>query len=272
MKTVCALFAGLFIWLFTLGFSNTSFAKSDVIRLPHNIEIRKITDNAYTATDVDYHESTVLIVKTQDETVVIASSPFEGVGTQAMMDWIKKDLKPKKMVTVNTHFHLDGSGGNEVYEKNGVEIWSSDLTQKFQKEKLKGTLKGAARGFKGDLEKRILNTQVVPAKHTFPAKEGKTFDFSGEKVEVFFPGEAHSLDNVVVYFPKQKVLFGGCMIKPEVIGYLGDANVKAWPESAKRLKKFDVKYVVQGHGPVGGPEFLDKTIQVAEAAAKAAKP
>ncbi|MBY0472122.1 MBL fold metallo-hydrolase [bacterium] len=245
---------------------NTNAASlPEITKLPHNMTAQKIMNNVFMVTDKDYRNTNVLAVKMTDGTVFLASSPFENVGTETLMTWVKKTLNPKRIVTVNPHFHMDGTGGNEVYKKNGVEIWASDLTKKLQLEFGQAMIGKVAPSYdRKELQDRVLQSKVVVADHIFSAKEGKTFDFSGEKVEIYYPGPAHSPDNVVVYFPKQKLLFGGCMIKPEELGYLGDADVKAWPNSARNLKKFDVKTVVRGHGPWGGPEFIDKTIAVAE--------
>lgn len=237
--------------------------------LKHNMSANIVSPDVFVVTDNDYRSSNVLVVKVADGTVVVASSPFENVGTETLLSWIKATLKPKRMVAVNAHFHMDGTGGNEAYKKNGVETWSSDLTQKLQLAKSKELIADSAKGYKSaELRQRLIKSNVVLADNVFPLEKGKVFDFSGEKVEVYFPGPAHSPDNVVVYFAKQKLLFGGCMIKPEDLGYLGDADVKAWPQSAKRLKRFDVKTVVPGHGPWGGPELIDKTVNVAERAFK----
>lgn len=239
----------------------------ETIKLDHNMEVKKIMEDVFMITDQDYRSSNILAVKMKDGTVFLASSSFEGVGTETLLTWVKKNLNPKRIVAVNTHFHMDGTGGNEVYKKNAVEIWSSEMTKKLQLEFGQTMINKVAPDYdRKELRERILKSKVVVADHIFSAKEGKTFDFSGEKVEVYYPGPAHSLDNVVVYFPKQKLLFGGCMIKPDELGYLGDADVKAWPQSARNLKKFDVQTVVRGHGSWGGPEFIDKTIAVAEKA------
>ncbi len=254
----------------TLTANATKLSKP--IKLEHNMEVTKIMEDVFMVIDKDYRDSNILVVKMKDGTVFLASSPFESVGAETLLTWVKKTLRPKKIVTVNPHFHMDGTGGNEVYKKNGVEIWSSDLTKKLLLEFGKGMIGKVAPGYeRKELRERILKSKVVVADNVFLANDGKTFNFSGEKVEVYYPGPAHSPDNVVVYFPKQKLLFGGCMIKPEDLGYLGDSDVKAWPNSARNLKKFDVRVVVRGHGPWGGPEFIDKTIAVAEKAANATK-
>jgi glyoxylase-like metal-dependent hydrolase (beta-lactamase superfamily II) len=250
--------------------SSVAIASSkDLEKLDHNMIVEKIMDNVYMVTDVDYRSSNVLAVKMADGTVFLASSPFENVGTATLLDWVQSKLKPKHIVALNAHFHMDGSGGNEIYNKSGVETWSSDQTKKLQQTKLKDLIADAAKGYKKkDLRERLLQSHVVTANHIFDEGSGKDFNFSGEHVEVFFPGAAHSPDNVVAYFPRQKLLFGGCMIKPDDLGYLGDADVKAWAGSARKLKRFDVKTVVPGHGAWGGAELIDKTIQVARKAAK----
>jgi glyoxylase-like metal-dependent hydrolase (beta-lactamase superfamily II) len=238
---------------------------ADQFDLAHNMTVTKIAPDSFVVTDRDFYSSNTLVVKTGDGTVVLVSSPFENLGTMTLMDWVIKTLSPKKMVAINTHFHLDGTGGNEIYKKMGVEIWSSDLTKTLRNEdNQKDRVKAAEFYTDEKLKKRVLDSNPIAADHTFELKKGKLFSFSGEQIEVFFPGPAHSPDNIVVHFPKQKLLFGGCMIKPKELGYLGVANVKAWPSSARQLERFKVTIVVPGHGPWGGPDLITKTIKVAE--------
>jgi metallo-beta-lactamase class B len=71
---------------------------------------------------------------------------------------------------------------------------------------------------------------------------------------------------VAVYFPKENVLFGGCLIKEVNVskGYLGDANVADWPATVEKIKKEypHVQLVVPGHGEHGNKELLDCTIHL----------
>jgi hypothetical protein len=50
------------------------------------------------------------VVQTEEGTVILVSSPFEKLGTQALLNWVVKTLAPKKMAAINPHFHLDGTG------------------------------------------------------------------------------------------------------------------------------------------------------------------
>jgi len=56
----------------------------------------------------------------------------------------------------------------------------------------------------------------------------------------------------VVWFGKEKILFGGCFVKStdaDDLGFLGDANTQEWPASMqKTINKFpSPRYVIPGH-------------------------
>ena len=87
--------------------------------------------------------------------------------------------------------------------------------------------------------------------------------------EIFYPGHGHALDNIVVWIPKYKILYGGCIIKSLEsvgVGNTDDANVIEWKESVKKIevKYDDVKIVVPGHGLFGNNELIEHTINLIE--------
>jgi glyoxylase-like metal-dependent hydrolase (beta-lactamase superfamily II) len=92
--------------------------------------------------------------------------------------------------------------------------------------------------------------QIVPALHTFEAQEGLTLTFRGESVQVLYPGAAHPPDNVVVYFPVQGLLFGGCMIRAASakLGYTGDTDAENWAAAVRSIEPFAPRIVILGHG------------------------
>jgi glyoxylase-like metal-dependent hydrolase (beta-lactamase superfamily II) len=65
-------------------------------------------------------------------------------------------------------------------------------------------------------------------------------------------GEGHSRDNIVIWFPDLKILFGGCLVKSvesQGLGNTADANLREWGPSVRRvMKKYPkAKYVIPGH-------------------------
>lgn len=238
------LFSLIFFCLFS--FFGCAHKKKEILK------VEKLQNNVYVATDLKHHNSRVLIVKGEKGSVMIVSSPFENKGTEKMMKWVVGNLQPKKMIAINTHYHLDGTGGNPVYHKYGVETWASVATNLLSKEKGSSMLKGR---------------KIELSKKEFELKKGKAFNFDGEQVEVIFPGHSHSQDHVAVFFKDRKILFGGCMIKPgKTLGYMGNANVPSWGEAMAQLQKLDFELIIAGHTQWGGRDLLTKTQQNIEKA------
>ena len=94
----------------------------------------------------------------------------------------------------------------------------------------------------------------------------KEFKAGNKKVVAEFNGEGHTRDNIIGYFPSEKVMFGGCPIKEIDAGKgnLEDANINAWPATVRRIKEkyWDTAVVIPGHGKSGDTALLDFTIKL----------
>jgi metallo-beta-lactamase class B len=95
--------------------------------------------------------------------------------------------------------------------------------------------------------------------------------------QLLFPGPGHTPDNIVAYFPRQRVLFGGCLVKADTAttrGYVGEADLAAWPASVLRVRAAfpALRTVVPGHGAVSGPGALPHTARMFTARAAPTEP
>lgn len=115
-------------------YSTTSFALEGFKNIGLNMWVKEISKDIYVVSDLDFFHSNIMIARFSDNSVLIASSPYENKGTELLMKWTNKTLRPKKVIAINTHFHLDGTGGNEVFHQYGVETYSSHHTAKLQPE------------------------------------------------------------------------------------------------------------------------------------------
>jgi glyoxylase-like metal-dependent hydrolase (beta-lactamase superfamily II) len=234
--------------------------------------VQEVAPDTFVITDRFFYDSNILVAKMPDGSVFVASSPYETKGAEALIGWIKGKWNPSKIIAVNTHFHPDGTGGNEAFKRAGAEIWSSDLTRKLLNENPSSAQAAQAEAFasRPELKERILRRKKVLAERTFPLEKGKEFDLGGEEVKVMFVGGGHSRDNTPVYLPRRKVLFGTCMVRPLAmgIGPLKDADVKSWPRAIQKLQTLEARVIVPGHGKLGGPELLDHTLKLAQKEAR----
>jgi glyoxylase-like metal-dependent hydrolase (beta-lactamase superfamily II) len=65
--------------------------------------------------------------------------------------------------------------------------------------------------------------------------------------------------NLVVYLPKEKVLFAGDLVTNGVFPYMGDADLGEWTRALDELNKLDFDKLVPGHGAPGGKELVKST-------------
>lgn len=236
-------------------------------RIDEELSVRTLAENTYLVVHEPFVAANVLVTKMPDGAVVICSSPFETEASRALVRWIKATLKPTRIVAINTHFHFDGTGGNEAYRELGVETYASSLTQRLLKERGLASRDSTAKEFEGVERQRMLAMNVVLAEHTFDEHAGIVFTFGGEEVRVIYPGPGHAPDNVIVFFPSRGVLFGGCMIKGSAtVGFIGDADLGHWEAAIDVARSLGARVVIPGHGPVGGAELFDLTASVVQRA------
>ena len=143
---------------------------------------------------------------------------------------------------IATHFHEDRTGGLEYYKARGIKTYTTKQTDELSKEK----------GMKRAEFLIDRDTSFAIGKYTF---------------QTYYPGQGHSPDNIVIWFDKQKILYGGCMIKSTEatdLGYWGDANVKEWSVSIGKIQqKFkQPKYIITGHQNWSSIESLNHTLKL----------
>lgn len=160
--------------------------------------------------------------------IILIDTPWDEAQTQQLVDTLQRRYKQKIKLCISTHFHSDRTAGLDLLKKNGVKTYATVLTNQ--------------------LAKRHGNKQ---AEFTF-SKDTVFNVGGGVAVQTFFPGGGHTKDNIVVWLPQSKVLFGGCLIKSmetNSIGYTADANIPEWPGSITRVKnRFkNIRYLIPGH-------------------------
>lgn len=230
--------------------------------------VRRLAPDVWLFTQSPFMSSNALAVRMPDGSFVFASSLYETVGTHDMLRWLSEHVGPVGGLAINTHFHFDGTGGNAAYDAAGVTTYASDLTSQLLAEHfLSMRSEGAALFPPGPHRDRVEALELKTARQTFPLNTGLSLRLGGEEVRVLHPGPAHSPDNVVVYFPSRRLLFGGCMVKRgDSLGYLGAADLAHWEASVRVLEDLDPLVVVPGHGVPGGTELLRNTTRLVRAA------
>ena len=224
----------IFFLLGLLSAINVAVAKD----LP-KLKIDELKKGVYLHTSFEKSESFGVfekkgLVVIDKRNAYVIDTPVSANDTEALVNWFKK--KGFTIAgSVSTHFHDDSSAGIGWLNEQSIPTYASILTNELRAH-----------------EGKALATKTFSEPSFWLVKD---------KIEVFYPGAGHTKDNVVVWLPEQKILFGGCFVKPEGLGYLGDAVVEAWPESAQQLisKYADAKIVVPSHSKMGDASLLTLT-------------
>lgn len=182
-----------------------------------------------------------LVIETSDGLVMI-DTPWNNAQTIELIKLTKDKFNKDFSLAIITHAHEDRIGGIDTLLENNIDTRSTMLTAELAEEN----------GFKKPSPSLDSNLNI---------KIGNV------AIEVFYPGEGHSADNIVVWLPKDKVLFGGCIVKDmnsTGLGSTSDANIEHWPSSLnKLLEKYpEADVVIPGHGKPGGIELIKHTIEL----------
>jgi metallo-beta-lactamase class B len=247
-------------------------ASGSQIQLSKDLVIKEAEKGVYVITHSFPWAGNSLVVFLAGNDVIFVDTPYNNEATEKVVEWIKSENKNANIIEINTGFHNDNLGGNEYLLSQNIPVYGSELTAKLiENGKIYETMAATLELLKktGNANQECLETyknqKFKAPNRLFDIEEGLKLTIGGEIVEVYFPGESHSMDNVVVYFHNRKILFGGCMIKSlesKSPGFTDDANMEEWPKSVEKvLKKYkDAMIVIPGHGDWGDTKLLKHTI------------
>lgn len=212
------------------------------------LEINHLTGGFYVYTTYQTYEGFTtpahgLYVVTK-KGVVLIDTPWDTTQLQPLLDSIKIKHQKDVKLCIATHWHSDRTDGLEYYQQKGIQTYTSTLTDFLSKKHGK---KRAANHFSKDT----------------------VFTLDTLQFETFYPGEGHTQDNIVLWFPKQKILYGGCLIKGATatnLGYLGDGNIQAYLTTLQNVqfKYPKPKHILVSHHDWTKGDAMKQSIKLAK--------
>jgi metallo-beta-lactamase class B len=176
--------------------------------------------------------------------VILFDTPWDTTQFQPLLDSIKLKHNKPVILCIATHWHSDRTAGLEYYKQQGIKTYTTALTDELSKKN----------------EKK--RAEFLIAKDT-------VFNIEQYSFETYYPGEGHTADNIVIWFNKEKILYGGCLIKgadAENLGYLGDANVTAYYSTLKNVQQKCIapKFIIVSHSRWNNINSLKHSIKLAK--------
>ena len=151
---------------------------------------------------------------------------------------LRETVKANDITIVNTHAHLDHTGGNSLYPS--AKIISGAYTNEQWNNETKKT-------------SRYPDVVLKPG-------EEKVINVGSEIVHIRNMGRAHTWNDVVVYCEKRKLLVTGDLVfidmHPAVYTRSG-ANIASWISVLDSLsKQYEIKTLIPGHGNISDQSAL----------------
>jgi metallo-beta-lactamase class B len=218
----------------------------------NNLQITRLTGDFYIYTTYNLYKEDKIpangMYLVTAEGVVLFDTPWDTTQFQLLLDSIKLRHNKRVVLCIPTHFHDDRTAGLAYYRQQGIKTYTTVLTDELSKKNNK---------------KRA---EFLIAKDT-------VFSIGKYSFETYYPGQGHTSDNIIIWFKKEKILYGACLIKSvedDDLGYLGDANKTEYAATLKNVQKkcIQPKYVITGHGDWTHVKALKHSLMMAEALKK----
>ncbi len=241
----------LFFYLCALFLCSTLSAQPDsIVQINSDLRIIHIADSIFMHESLDedpvwgrYTSNGIIIIRNGE--AIMVDTPTDNHKTRMLVEFIQHEWDVRLSRLIIGHFHADCIGGLEYIQSIGVESISGNLTiEKCNELNL-------------PIPDRSFSDQMV-------------IHFHDTEIICLYLGGGHTIDNIIVWLPKEKFLFGGCLIKSlesRGLGNLSDAVPLLWKETVENVIRQcpGVQSVVPGHGRPGGSELLTHTIDLVDA-------
>jgi glyoxylase-like metal-dependent hydrolase (beta-lactamase superfamily II) len=206
---------------------------------------------------------------------LIVDTFFTPVAVEDLIAVIAGETKLPIKYAINTHYHLDHTGGNQVLAARGVPIiahdklleWQTTKNRRFlpAAEELQKRRADAAKQLseipadqadkRAPLERQLRRLDaMLEIKLTNPTvtfSSGNVHLYLGKREVVLFTLPGHTGGDVLAYVPDANVVYMGDMGWRKTLPNLVDATVNDWiPSLDKILGQYPTAKFVPGHGEV----------------------
>ncbi|MFC5155361.1 MBL fold metallo-hydrolase [Streptomyces amakusaensis] len=187
-----------------------------------------------------------LVVGDDGQSLLVDTAATEHRARLLRTEVLYRSAAPPRAV-VNTHFHGDHTFGNSLFPE--ALIVAHELTRT--------EMDSAGLRLTG-LWPEVRWGDLSIALPDITYRESMTLHIGGVRADLVHIGPAHTTNDTVVWLPERRVLFTGDLVMSGVTPFCLMGSVSGSLLAMERLRAFGAETIVPGHGPVGGPDLIDR--------------
>jgi cyclase len=158
-----------------------------------------------------------------DRGILVVDTGLNAVEGHKLLAEIRKVSQAPVRWIVNTHYHPDHRGGNTVVGPDAIII-STEFTR----------VQTA-----NSTQENSVNETVGP--------KGLVLYLGGHEVRIYHPGPAHTMGDLVVYFPDEHAIATGDLFLTNSCPAMDDGDMENWITALDHMLALPVEHVVPGH-------------------------
>lgn len=216
-----------------------------------------------------------------DDGVLVVDTFLTPIAAEELIDAIGGETKQPIKFALNTHYHLDHTGGNQVFAARSIPIFGHDNLIAWQTTKNRRFLPSVEdlQKRRADVARQLDETPAdqVEKRNQFERQQRRfdamlairltnpTISFGigslqlhlGKREVILFSLPGHTGGDILAYVPDVNVVYTGDMGWRKTLPNLVDATVNDWiPSLDTLLTKYPTAKFVPGHGDIASTEDI----------------
>lgn len=184
--------------------------------------------------DIDSSANATFLVS--DEGVLVVDTGANQTEAGKLLAAIRKISPAPIRYVVNTHYHPDHTGGDPLIA-SGATVFST----RFTRDKL-----------------LAMNKQNFAHQQWISFPDALTIHLGSHEVRLYHPGPAHTLGDVLVYFPDQRVLATGDLFLTNSCPAMDQGDLENWISALEIALRLPLEHVVPGHFELARRQDLER--------------
>ena len=213
---------------------------------------KEVAPGVYLISDLSFSNCGYIVT---DRGVVVIDTQLVPFFANEIIKEIKAVTEKPIRYVINTHWHTDHVGGNEAFSPE-APIIGHEFTRKVIAERRKEQEAGTI----DESIKQLGTFTFTPPDITFD--QNMTLHMGDTVIVLKFLGGGHTSGDIVVYLPKEKVLFSGDLFMKGsgLPDYRDDSNIDMLIASLRKMQDLDIEKIISGHLDVGEKKDIQASI------------